>query len=42
MQSFDDYSLFTYKRGDVTLLAYVNDIIFARNDVDACKEFNAY
>ena len=42
--SYTDYSLFTYRKGNVfmKLLVYVDDIILAGNDSHACSKFKAY
>jgi len=39
-----DYSLFTYKKGNIFLglLMYVDDIIPAGNDTLACQQFQEY
>jgi len=43
-RSYADYSLFTYRKGDVflPLLVYVDDIILAGNNSHACTKFKAY
>jgi len=42
--SYADYSLFTYRKGDIfmALLVYVDDIVLASNDPHASSEFKAY
>ena len=44
VHSYADYSLFTYRKGDIfmALLIYVDDIVLAGNDTHACNEFKAY
>ena len=44
VKSYADYSLFTYREGDVFmgLLVYVDDIVLATNNSAACKEFKCY
>ena len=44
IKSYADYSLFTYRKGTTFLavLVYVDGIIVAGNDAQACKEFKAY
>ena len=44
VRSYADYSLFTYRKGKVflALLLYVDDIILAGNDPQACSEFKTY
>ena len=44
MRSYADYSLFTFRKGKVflALLVYVDDIILAGNDSQACTEFKTY
>jgi len=44
VQSYSDYSLFTLHRGEIHLyvLAYVDDLIIAGNDISAMKIFKAY
>lgn len=44
LQSFSDYSLFTYTKGSVQInvLVYVDDIIISGNDSAALKAFKAY
>jgi len=41
VRSYADYSLFMYRKGKVflALLVYVDDIILAGNDSQACIEF---
>ena len=41
VHSYTDYSLFTYRKGDVSmaLVFYVDDIALASNDSEACKVF---
>lgn len=43
-KSYADYSLFTYKRGEVfmALLVYVDDLVLTRNNYEACAEFKNY
>ena len=44
IHSYADYSLFAYRKGTVfmALLVYVDDIVLASNDSDACSEFKSY
>jgi len=44
VHSYADYSLFTYRKGDIfmALLVYVDDIVLASNDTHACSEFKSY
>jgi len=44
VRSYADYSLFTYRKGKVflALLVYVDDIILAGNDPQACSVFKTY
>ena len=44
VRSYADYSLFTHRKGKIflTLLVYVDDVILASNDSQACKEFKGY
>jgi len=44
LRSYADYSLFTYREGDIflALLIYFDDIILAGNNLNACKEFEVY
>lgn len=44
VRSYADYSLFTYRKGNVFmgLLVYVDDIILAGNDTSACQLFKEY
>jgi len=44
VRSYADYSLFTYRKGDVflALLVYIDDIILAGNISQACQDFKAY
>jgi len=44
VRSYADYSLFTYRKGKIflALLVYVDDIILAGNDSQACKGFKEY
>jgi len=41
LQSYADYSLFTYKKGDVyvTLLIYVDDLVLTGNNPKVCAQF---
>ncbi|KAJ4812579.1 Retroelement pol polyprotein-like [Rhynchospora pubera] len=44
IQSYADYSLFTFNKGDVFLaiLVYVDDLVIAGNDSDAISKFKEY
>ena len=44
VQSYGNYSLFTYHKEDIFLglLVYVSDIILAGNNALACKTFKDY
>ncbi|RVW26564.1 Retrovirus-related Pol polyprotein from transposon RE2 [Vitis vinifera] len=44
LQSYSNYSLFTYTKGNVQInvLVYVDDLIISRNDSAALKTFKAY
>lgn len=44
IRSYADYSLFTFRKGKVflALLVYVDDIIMADNDSQACTKFKTY
>ena len=44
VRSYADYSLFTFRKGEVFLavLVYVDDIILAGNDSHACAEFKTH
>ena len=44
VKSYADYSLFTYRRGEVfmVLLVYVDDIVIATNNSQACQKFKQY
>lgn len=42
--SYADYSLFTYRKGDIymALLVYVDDIVLPSNNTSACRELKEY
>lgn len=44
LQSYVDYTLFTYKKGDIFLfvLVYVDELILAGTNKDACSRFKEY
>ena len=44
VKSYADYSLFTYRKGQVfmALLIYVDDIILATNNAHSCQKFKEY
>ena len=44
VRSYADYSLFTYRKDDVFMasVVYVDDIILAKNDSEACNVFKTY
>jgi len=44
IKSYADYSLFTYRQSDIfmALLVYVDDIVLASNNSQACQKFKAY
>jgi len=43
VQSYTNYSLFTYKRGNtfIALPVYVDDIVLTGNDRELCTQFKA-
>jgi len=44
IQSYADYSFFTYKKGDIymALLVYVNDLVLTGNNREVCSKFKQY
>ena len=44
VKSYADYSLFTYRKGDIfmALLVYVDDLVLTGNNPVACAEFKSY
>jgi len=44
IQSYADYSLFTYKKGDIymALLAYVDDLVLTVDNSGVCHKFKQY
>jgi len=44
VKSYADYSLFTYRQGNIfmALLVYVDDIVLIGNNSKACQQFKAY
>ncbi|XP_074363496.1 uncharacterized protein LOC141704047 [Apium graveolens] len=44
LQSYSDYSMFTYTKGDIQInvLVYVDDLIISRNDFAALRALKAY
>jgi len=44
VSSYADYSLFTYRKGDIFLglLVYIDDIILPGNNSKACADFKCY